>query len=103
MKVGEWYTNPSSTEHYLIRVILVDEENDRDGAYKTFSYFFIGKNKKFGTKESVSQTLIKQYSKVKEKSYVENLEKYFKEAVGPTEEEQLDDFMKNLGTPEEKN
>ena len=42
MKVGEWYTNPSSTEHYLIRVILVDEENDRDGAYKTFSYFFIG-------------------------------------------------------------
>lgn len=96
MKVGEWYTNPSSSDQYLIRVTVIDEEVERGGEHKTFNYFYIGKNKMFGIKNSVSQSIIRSYEKIKEKGYIEKLEKFYNENNGPSEIEQLDDFIDGL-------
>lgn len=96
MKVGEWYTNPSSSTQYLMRVTIVDDEVERSGEYKTFSYFFISKKKEIGTKDSVQQSEARGWTKLKDKVQNDKLEQFYKLNSGPTEEEQLDDFLKDL-------
>ena|ERR1035437_458218 len=96
MKVGEWYTNPSSSTQYLMRVTVVDDEAERGGEYKTFSYFYISKKKECGTKDSEQQSVAKGWIKLKDKGQTDKLEQFYRVNSGPTEEEQLDDFLKEL-------
>jgi len=96
MKVGEWYTNPSSSTEYVIRITLIDSEQDRDGEYKTFCYFYMNKNKKCGEKKSAMYNILKDFTKIKEKDYINKLEKFYKTNNGPNEQEQLDSFIRDL-------
>ncbi len=96
MKVGEWYTNPSDSKNYIIRITAVNTESDqRDGEWKVYNYFAIAKNKSTSTKEN--EAIDPGYKKIKEPAQLKKLEQFYRQVSGPAEGEQLDSFIKTLG------
>ena len=97
MKVGEWYTNPSSKAEYVIRITAINTESDqRDGDYKVFDYFHMGTSKQYGEKKNAMYVHLREFTKIKDVSKSKKLEEYYKSVSGPDETEQLDKFINGL-------
>ena len=99
MKIGEWYSVSSANHHYYcIRILEIETDLNTSGEEeKLLKCFFITRNKEFGvTPKPLPAGLLKIYTKIKDKTQIAKLEKFYKEKSKVTDESKLNAFLDDL-------